>query len=54
MHNEISMRKAAEAASELEDALDDRSLDPKEREVIEEQLRNIRNQYKKMVEDLYA
>ena len=54
MYDEKSQRKAAAAAQELEDALDDRSLSPEERAAIEEQLRNIRKQYRTMVEELYA
>lgn len=54
MFDERSHRKAAKAAMELEDALDDRCLSPEERAVIEEQLRNIRRQYISMVEELYA
>lgn len=43
-----------EAELELEEALDDPSLSPEERKVIEQQLIIIRQKYKDMVSELLA
>ena len=48
----LEMERKAEL--ELEEALDDPNLNPEERAVIEEQLRNIRKEYDDMVQALYA
>ena len=54
MFDSRSFRKEMNAELELEEALQDKSLSPKERAVIEEQLRIIRRKYDDMMAELYA
>ena len=49
-----AMEMERKAEIELEEALNDPDLSPKESAVIEEQLRNIRKEYEDMVQALYA